>query len=52
MTLTTIAKISAAYLGLAVSIATASNLWEFGRDTVQENGLLSGYEVASTNQPG
>lgn len=51
MTLTTLAKISAAYLGLIVTFATASVLWETGQD-LAEHGLLSGFEVAESNTSG
>lgn len=52
MTLTTLAKISAAYLGLAVTFATAWALWETGHDLANQHGLLRGFEIAETSTSG
>lgn len=52
MTLTTLAKISAVYLGLAVTFASASALWESGQDLANQHGLLRGYDVADSNTSG
>lgn len=52
MTLMTLAKISAAYLGLMVTFATASVVWENGRNLATQNGLLSGFDIAETDTAG
>jgi len=52
MTLTTLAKISAAYLGLMVTFATASAVWESGRDMATQTGLFKGFEIAESNTSG
>ncbi|MBB4103437.1 hypothetical protein [Allorhizobium borbori] len=52
MTLNTLAKISAAYLGLMVTFATASMVWENGRDLATQTGLFTGFEVAESNTSG
>ncbi len=48
MTLSMLAKISAAYLGLAVSVGAASALWETGQNMAMEYGP----QLADSSSPG
>ncbi|MCX8999774.1 hypothetical protein NOF55_21965 [Rhizobiaceae bacterium BDR2-2] len=52
MTLTTLAKISAIYLGLVVTTATLSVLWESGRNLAARQGLFGAFQVADSNAAG
>lgn len=52
MTLTTLAKISAAYLGLMVIVATASVVWENGRDLATHTGLFKSFTIAESSTSG
>ena len=52
MTLMTLAKISAAYLGFMVTFATASLVWENGGDLVTQNGFIRGFDVSEADSSG
>lgn len=52
MTLSMLAKISAAYIGLAVTFATASVAWETGREIAGPSGVSSLFQGADVNSAG
>ena len=52
MTLSTLAKISAAYLGLAVTFATAATVFEVGRDLAGEYDIKGVFLSASNGASG
>lgn len=52
MSLSMLAKISAAYIGLAITFATASVAWETGQDFAGSSGVSGLFQVADANSAG
>lgn len=52
MTLSTLAKISAAYLGLAVTFATAATAFDVGRDLADDYDIKGAFLSASAGASG
>lgn len=52
MTLSLLAKISAAYIGLAVSFATAATVYDAGRGLADDYDLRGAFMMASDDSSG